>query len=97
MLFTWGYGNIVQKIKHIIKGVEYCLDLTDGLGHSNQLIVAQVLECFALFAFLASVTCAFLKMFVLKEQGMLFFVICLLNWLAKNTNNSTVNKFNLYE
>ncbi|XP_071144056.1 lens fiber membrane intrinsic protein-like [Mytilus edulis] len=77
-----GLWRYCAEDKHIIKGAEYCLDLIDGLGHFNQLIVAQILECFALLAFLAALSCAFLKMFVLKDQGMLFLVTCLLNWLA---------------
>lgn len=64
------------------KGVEICLDIKDSPVHYNQLVAAQVLECLALGAFVAAVTCAFLKMFVLKEQGMLFVVTGLLNWLA---------------
>lgn len=58
--------------------------IADVAVHSNQLIAAQVLECLALVAFVTAVTCAILKMFVLKEQGMLFVVTGLLNWLAGN-------------
>ncbi|XP_052085437.1 uncharacterized protein LOC127723042 isoform X3 [Mytilus californianus] len=65
-----------------LKGAEICYDITDAPVHYNQLVAAQVLECLALVAFLAAVTCAFLKIFVLKEQGMLFVVTGLLNWLA---------------
>ncbi|CAC5425796.1 unnamed protein product [Mytilus coruscus] len=65
-----------------VKGAELCFDIKDAPVHYNQLVAAQVLECLALVAFVAAVTCAFLKMFVLKEQGMLFVVTGLLNWLA---------------
>lgn len=58
--------------------------IADEEVHSNQLIAAQVMECLALVAFVAAVTCAFLKMCVLKEQGILFIVTGLLNWLAGN-------------
>ncbi|XP_071144314.1 uncharacterized protein [Mytilus edulis] len=65
-----------------VQGAEICYDIKDAPVHYNQLIAAQVLECLALVAFVAAVVCAFLKMFVLKEQGMLFVVTGLLNWLA---------------
>lgn len=64
------------------KGVEICLDIKDSPVHYNQLVAAQVLECLALGAFLAAVTFAFLKMFVLTEQGILFVLTGLLNLMA---------------
>ncbi|XP_063405650.1 claudin domain-containing protein 2-like [Mytilus trossulus] len=77
-----GLWKYCAEDKHFIKGAEYCLDLIDVPGYSNQLIAAQVLECLALVAFVAAVTCVFLKIFVLKEQVMLLVVTGLLNWLA---------------
>lgn len=43
---------------------------------------SEAMECLALLAFIAALVCAILKMFVLKNQRMLFVVTGLLNLLA---------------
>ncbi|VDI04486.1 Hypothetical predicted protein [Mytilus galloprovincialis] len=43
---------------------------------------SEAMECLALLAFVAAMVCAILKMFVLKNQRMLFVVTGLLNLLA---------------
>lgn len=73
----WKSCNTVQ-----FKGVEMCYYFTDAPVRDAQLAAAGVLESFALIAFVAALVCAFLKMFVLKEQGIMFVVIGLLNFIA---------------
>ncbi|XP_071144356.1 peripheral myelin protein 22-like [Mytilus edulis] len=61
-------------------GRELCFDITGG--QFAQFKATEALECLALVAFVAAVICAFLKMFVLKERGILFVVTGLLNLIA---------------
>ncbi|XP_063408334.1 uncharacterized protein LOC134691704 [Mytilus trossulus] len=65
-----------------ILGVEKCFDIADATVHNSHIIATEVLECLALGAFLAAMACAFLKMFILTEQGMLFVLTGLLNLMA---------------
>ncbi|XP_052085438.1 uncharacterized protein LOC127723042 isoform X5 [Mytilus californianus] len=65
-----------------VKGAEICFDIKDAPVRDAQLTAAGVLESFALIAFVAALVCAFLKMFVLKDQGIMFVVIGLLNFIA---------------
>ncbi|CAG2197366.1 LIM2 [Mytilus edulis] len=61
---------------------EMCIDMTDIPIYNSQYKAAQALECLALLAFVAAVVCAFFKVFVLKEQRMLFVVTGLLNLVS---------------
>lgn len=46
------------------------------------MIAAEVLESLALVAFVVAVTCAFLKIFVLKEKGNMFAITGVFNLIA---------------
>ncbi|CAC5386049.1 unnamed protein product [Mytilus coruscus] len=65
-----------------VYGVERCVNIADLPIHNSHIVATEVLECLALGAFLAAVTFAFLKMFVLTEQGILFVLTGLLNLMA---------------
>lgn len=67
------------KSCQVIGGNQKCFDIKDP---DARLKATEALECLALVAFVAAVTCALLKMFILKKQRMLFVVTGLLNILA---------------
>ncbi|XP_076083799.1 uncharacterized protein LOC143054662 [Mytilus galloprovincialis] len=65
-----------------LNGVEVCKNFADAPERDAQLAAAGVMESLALVAFVAALVCAFLKMFVLKEKGIMFVVTGLLNFIA---------------
>ncbi|XP_052085440.1 uncharacterized protein LOC127723045 [Mytilus californianus] len=67
------------KSCRVFGGNQKCDDIKDPFA---RLKATEALECLALAAFLSAVVCAILKMFVLKNQRMLFVVTGLLNLLA---------------
>ncbi|CAG2250956.1 unnamed protein product [Mytilus edulis] len=79
----FGVGHFgLWKSCGIIYEVTTCVNIADQPVHNSHIIATEVLECLALGAFLAAVACAFLKMFILTEQGMLFVLTGLLNLMA---------------
>ncbi|XP_052085435.1 uncharacterized protein LOC127723042 isoform X1 [Mytilus californianus] len=84
--YWYKFGDVVHvglwKSCVRLNGVEVCNYFSDAPVRDAQLTAAGVLESFALIAFVAALVCAFLKMFVLKDQGIMFVVIGLLNFIA---------------
>ncbi|CAC5422667.1 unnamed protein product [Mytilus coruscus] len=80
-----GHFGLWKTCVPVRKGVpEKCFDNEDVLASllNDNFKAARALECLALVSFVAALISAVLKVFVLKEQGIMNFVAGLLNLMA---------------